>query len=128
MPYCQSSVVLDGIMLELFPELAFNERCDWLCLVSLIFIEQSFLFAFYAMCWSIWKHRNNIVFNSSTITYIRNLICLIISLMNYSVGGFSIALVRKMKMWLLENLEVIRLQVMTTVLQLTMDSEDNHSV
>jgi hypothetical protein len=67
------------------------------------------------------------VFNSSNITSIKNLIYLIISLVNYWAGMFSIALVRKMKMWLPENFELIPLQVMAPALQLTMDSEDSHS-
>jgi hypothetical protein len=71
------------------------------------------------VCWALWKHRNNIVFRASNHTSTRNLICLIISFVNYWAGGFSIALVHKVKQWLPENLDMIPLQVVAPALQLS---------
>jgi hypothetical protein len=41
---------------------------------------------------------------------IRNFICLILSLVNYWLGKFNIALARNMNTWLTENLKLISLQ------------------
>jgi hypothetical protein len=83
-------------------------------------MRKSFLIALSAVCWALWKHRNQIIFKSANHTSIRNLICLILSLVNYWAGGFNLALVCAMKQWLPENLDMIPLQMVPPALPLTM--------
>jgi zinc-binding in reverse transcriptase len=78
--------------------------------------RKSFLIVLCAVCGALWKHRNNMIFRDSTHTSIRNLICLIISLVNYWAGGFPITLVHKVKQWLPENLDMISLQMVAPAL------------
>jgi hypothetical protein len=88
-------------------------------------MRQSFLIVLSVMCWSIWKHRNDIVFQSVGHTSVRNLICLIISIVNYWSRGFSIALVH---IWLPENMELIPLQVRRPVPQLAWERMEENIV
>jgi hypothetical protein len=89
--------------------------------LSLPFLRrQSFMIALCAMCWTLWKHRNIIVFKSSSHTSIRNILCLIMTLVNYWAGRFSIALVRRMKQWMPENFDMIPLQEVPPALALPM--------
>jgi hypothetical protein len=94
-----------------------QDVCDFVMSLSSS-MRQSFLVVVSVVCWSVWKHRNGLVFQSVGHTSVRNLICLIISVVNYWSGGFSIALVHKMHMWLPENMEMIPLQVRRPVPQL----------
>jgi zinc-binding in reverse transcriptase len=49
-------------------------------------LQKNFLIVLSAVCWSLWRHKNSIVFNSTRFTSDRSLICLILSLVNYWVG------------------------------------------
>jgi zinc-binding in reverse transcriptase len=72
-------------------------------------MRKSFLIVLSAVCWALLKHRNQLIFKSSTHTSTRNLIYLILSLINYWAGGFNLALVRAMKQWLPDYLDMIPL-------------------
>ena len=48
--------------------------------------KNAFLMVFSAICWTIWKHRNDLCFNKVPIKTGRNLIFLIISLLHYWLG------------------------------------------
>jgi hypothetical protein len=47
----------------------------------------AFLIVFSVICWTIWKHQNNLCFNKVPIKTGRNLIFLIISLLHYWLGA-----------------------------------------
>jgi hypothetical protein len=46
-------------------------------------LKNSFFIVLNAVCWSLWKCRNDIIFNHKSMSTIRNMICLILSLVNY---------------------------------------------
>jgi hypothetical protein len=56
--------------------LSLKEVLD-LVISLLSLLRKSFLVVFCVVCWSLWKHRNGLVFNSVYITSVRNIICLI---------------------------------------------------
>jgi hypothetical protein len=60
-------------------------------------MRKSFLIALSAMCWALWKHRNQLIFKYATHTSTMNLTCLILILVNYWAGGFNLVLVHAMK-------------------------------
>jgi hypothetical protein len=86
-------------------------------------MRNSFMIALSVVCWDLWKHKNQLIFKSAIHTSTRNLICLILSLVNYWAGGFNLALVRAMKQWLPENLDMIPLQMVSPSLPITMGQD-----
>ena len=58
-----------------------------------------FLLVYSAICWTIWKYRNEIIFRNSTPKSARNLIFLIISLVEYWTGSVP----KKVKEAVLQN-------------------------
>ena len=62
------------------------------------------------MCWTLWKHRNEICFQSYNIKSIRSLIILIISLVDYWTGHTKQRVQDAVGDWLPTDLDVIPLR------------------
>jgi zinc-binding in reverse transcriptase len=76
----------------------------------------AFLTVLSAVCWSMWKYRNNIIFKDKQGNTIRNLIILICSSLNYGSGLFKREEQVLIKNWMLQDLDMIPLQCISPVL------------
>ena len=65
-----------------------------------------------AVVWSIWKHRNDLCFNSTVIYTSRNLILQIVSLVSYWTGTVKQEVREATQQWLPQDIDVIPLQVL----------------
>jgi hypothetical protein len=74
----------------------------WLLLYYLLHKpwRTSFLIVLNGVCWSIWKQRNNVIFNESRIISMRTWVCLILSLIAYWAGGFKRVMKSALNIWL----------------------------
>jgi Fe-S cluster biosynthesis and repair protein YggX len=73
-------------------------------------MQKSFLVVISSVCWSIWKHRNTMVFDKMDASSVKNLILLIISMVHYWIGNC--------KAWMSGDLDLILLQVVGPALAL----------
>ena len=71
----------------------------------------AFLVIFSAICWTLWKHRNAIIFQDTSIKTIRSIILLIISLFQYWSGSLSKKVKQVADEWLPLDIEAIPLRV-----------------
>ena len=73
--------------------------------------RSAFLLMFSALCWTIWKHRNEVCFKSGTLKTPRNIILLIISLIHYWTGRVKHQVKEATSEWMPETLEIIPLRI-----------------
>ena len=71
----------------------------------------AFLLVYSAICWTIWKHRNELCFNSGKVKSVRQMILLIISLVTYWTGQVNQQVKDSTALWLPVNLDAIPLAV-----------------
>jgi hypothetical protein len=83
--------------------LPYKEKCAFLTILS-------------AVCWSLWKCRNDIVFNDKHVGSNRNLLIVICSLLHYWSGLGKKDVQGLMKQWMPEDLNMIPLQALPPVL------------
>jgi zinc-binding in reverse transcriptase len=83
--------------------LPYKEKCAFLTILS-------------AVCWSLWKCRNDIVFNDKHVGSNRNLLIVICSLLHYWSGLGKKDVQGLMKRWMPEDLNMIPLQALPPVL------------
>lgn len=74
--------------------------------------QQAFLIVYSVICWTIWKHRNEIFFNNKTKKSARNIILLIISLVSYWIESASKKLKDSTTLWLPDDLDAIPIQTL----------------
>ena len=73
--------------------------------------QQGFLVVFSAYCWTLWKHRNELCFTTVTIKSVRNIILLIISVVEYWSGNMDKRIKAAAAAWLPEDIHAIPLRV-----------------
>lgn len=71
----------------------------------------AFLVIFSAVCWTLWKYRNTIIFQDTTIKTIRSLILLIPSLFEYWSGHMPKKIKNAAATWLPTDIDAISLRV-----------------
>jgi len=71
----------------------------------------SFLLIYSALCWTIWKHRNDMCFNQSPPKNARSIIFLIISLLEYWTGNTTMQVKEATSLWITDNMDAITLQI-----------------
>jgi hypothetical protein len=74
-------------------------------------LRQSFLIVMSAVFIGLCGNIEMLVFNNTGNTYVRNLICLIISLVHYWSGRFHEAVKHKVPIWMPASLDLILLQM-----------------
>ena len=67
------------------------------------------LLVFSAVCWTIWKHRNELCFESGKQKTIRQIILLIISLVHYWTGQVKPQVQESMSLWMPVDIDAIPL-------------------
>ena len=67
----------------------------------------SFLLVLSAICWTIWKYRNDLCFANGTKKSIRQIILLIISLVHYWTGRVHPTVAETIALWLPVELDVL---------------------
>jgi hypothetical protein len=82
-------------------------------------IRVGFLIVMSGVCWALWKHRNVIVLNNTVHTSSRNLIHLILSLVQYWSGQFPERLKQMVQYWFPESLDTIPIQMVALIPMLT---------
>jgi hypothetical protein len=82
-------------------------------------LKISFLIVLRALCWAFWKNQNSIIFNQSGISLMRSIICLILSSLNHWSRSMRISETRIMHLRLPHNLDLIPLQMLDSVPQVT---------
>jgi hypothetical protein len=82
-------------------------------------IKKSFLVALNAVCLCIRKIRNRLIFKDGSVPTVRNMICLILSLLQYwsRCKGRSVEL--SLRNWLSDDLNMISIQVLAPIPLLT---------
>lgn len=73
--------------------------------------QKNFLIILSTICWTLWRYRNEICFQSSTNKSIRAIILLIIYVFEYWVGHMDIRIRETAEEWLLEELNAISLRM-----------------
>jgi hypothetical protein len=81
--------------------------------------KTSFLVVLSALCWALWTNRNSLVFNQSSTSSMKNIICLIMSFFNHWSGVMRNSETRMMHLWLPHELDMIPLQMLAPVTQLS---------
>jgi hypothetical protein len=73
--------------------------------------KKTFLIVFSAICWCVWKHRNDLCFVTGTqIKSNRNLILLIISIIYYWTGNIKDDVKQALAKWMPKEMDNIPLQ------------------
>jgi hypothetical protein len=79
-------------------------------------MRRSFLVISSATCWCLWKSKNEIIFRHATVPTIRNMICLVLSMVHYWSGCKGKKVEAGLRTWLPEDLDMIPLQALAPVL------------
>lgn len=85
----------------------------------------AFLAVFSSVCWNIWKLRNNICFNAGSLQTVRNTIILTCSLLDFWAGKMKPEIVSKLAKWKPEDFDLIPLQCVAPLSNLTLTEEDD---
>jgi hypothetical protein len=73
--------------------------------------QKAFLIVFSVLCWTLWKHCNEKIFNQTPTKSTKSLILLIISVCEYWTGNMDRSIRAATAEWLLEELNIIPLRV-----------------
>jgi hypothetical protein len=83
----EANLVLDGFMPKLCSVLGDSCGCYTICHVIIWYIEKKILVAISAVCWFVWKVRNDCIFRNGTVPTIRNIVVLGLFVMSLFVLG-----------------------------------------
>jgi hypothetical protein len=81
-------------------------------------MHKCFLVVLSSVCWSLWKHRNLMVFEKVAASSVRNQVLLIIFMVHYWTWHCKDVIKRGVQVWLPEDLDLIPLQVVGPALAL----------